>query len=99
MTSDLKNKIESTARHLRFQGSKDHRSQGPSKVNYESDIAFNMNYPNNLFLINKNMIFDKGLEDSSYDVFKFEEDGSYKKVPTESLSFEFFNNLKVIKTI
>jgi len=99
MTSDLINKIESTARHLRFQGSRDYRNQGHTKLNYESDIAFNMEYPKNMFLINKNMIFEKGLDDSSYDVFKFEENGKYKKIPTESLDFKFFNNLKVIKTI
>jgi len=45
------------------------------------------------------MHFGKGLEDSSYDIYKFEESGKYKKVPTEDFDRIFFNNLKVIKTI
>jgi hypothetical protein len=99
MTSDLINKVESTARRLRFQGSKDYKNQGHTKLNYESDIAFNMDYPKNVFLINKNMIFEKGLKDSSYDVFKFDEDGKYEKMPVQSVDLKFFNKIKVIKTI
>lgn len=99
MTSELANKVESTARHLKYQQSKDYQNQGQVKLTYESVIAFNYDYPKNLFLVNKNMHFDKGLEDSSYDIYKFEENGRYKKVPTENFDRSFFNKLKVIKTI
>jgi hypothetical protein len=99
MTSDLANKVESTARHLRFQQSKEHKSQGQATLTYESIVGFHFDYPKNLFLINKNMIFNKGLEDSSYDVYKFSENGSYKKIPTETLDRSFFNSIKTIKTI
>jgi hypothetical protein len=99
MTSDLANKVESTARHLRFKQSKEHKSQGQTTLTYESIVGFHFDYPKNLFLINKNMIFNKGLEDSSYDVYKFSENGSYNKIPTETLDIKFFNSIKTIKTI
>lgn len=99
MTSDLANKAEQTARQMRFQQSKDHKSQGPAKLTYESVVGFNFDYPKNIFLVNKNMHLNRGLEDMSYDIYKFEESGKYKKVPTEDFGVDFFNKLKVIKKI
>ena len=97
MTSDLTNKIEAIARQMRFNQSKDHKSQGPVSVTYESVIAFNIKYPKNLFLVNKNMHFNKGLEDMSYEIYKFDE--SAKKTKVEDFDVDFLNNIKVIKTI
>jgi hypothetical protein len=97
MTSDLTNKIEAMARRLRFKQSKDHKIQGPAILTYESIIAFNIDYPKNLFLVNKNMHFGKGLETTSYDIYRFDGNGKHKEV--EDFDRQFLNKLKVIKTI
>jgi hypothetical protein len=67
---------------------------------YEKVVAKSDKFPNNLFLIHKNMIFGRNsITDSSYDVWKFEMDGKSKKEEVENLGRDFFKSLKVIKTI
>lgn len=96
---DLLNKIISKAKNFRLQASKNYKNQGITVVPYESIIAYSEKFPENLFLINKNIIFDKSIEDSSYDIWKFDEKANYKKIDAIEFDKDFFMNLKTIKTI
>ena len=96
---DLLNKIVSKSKNFRLQAAKNYKNQGMTVVPYESTIAYSEKFPENLFLINKNMIFDKSIEDSSYDVWKFDEKANYKKIDAIEFDRDFFKNLKIIKTI
>jgi hypothetical protein len=60
-------------------------------------IVTNDNYKDNYFLVHKNMIFEKGLCDSSYDVYRFDLDGKF--LDKDDYNKSFFRNMKVMKKI
>jgi hypothetical protein len=95
---DLLNKVVSTAKSFRLQDSINYKSQGPTELIYESVVAKSDKFPKNLFLINKKIIFNKSIEDSKYDVFKFDGNGKYSKMEN-NLNKDFFKNLNVLKRI
>ena len=96
---DLISKIESKAKNFLFFNSKNYKNQGESLMPYESIIAFSQEFPNSLFLINKNIIFNKGIEDSSYDIWKFDKKGNYKKLNPILFDKKFFRELQTVKKI
>lgn len=99
MNSNSIEKITRKSKNMLFESSKAYRSQGRSCVPYEEVIATHPDHPEFIFLIHKNMIFDKGsICDSSYSVFTFDLDGNYlKKEDDQTVSF--FRQIKVIKKI
>jgi len=91
------NKIITKSKNMFFDASKKYRTQGLSIVPYESLIAKN---GENLFLIHKNMIFDKGtIQDSSYDVWRITDKLELIKEDVSKLGIQFFRTLKTIKEI
>jgi len=98
---ELLDKVEKKAKEFRFKATRNYRSNSKSVYPYEEIIVKNEQYPNFLFLVHKNMIFERNsISDSSYDVFTFDMNGNYvKKESTEELGHDFFNNMKVIKKV
>jgi hypothetical protein len=101
MTSDLIKKITQKAGHLLFQSSRGYRSNIKSSMPYEQDIVVNPEYPEKVFLVVKNMMFERNsISDSSYDVYSFDENGDYlKKEDVSEIGNDFFRTMKVLKKI
>jgi hypothetical protein len=68
---------------------------------YEQEVVLSPKYPDFIFLVHKNIIFDKSsVCDSSYDVFTFDKQGNYLKTEdVKDLGREFFRTMKVIKKL
>lgn len=80
-----------------FNASKSYRTQGRSILPYEALIAEN---DKKMYLVHKNMIFDRGtIEDSSYDVWRITDKMELIKEDVEKLGAAFFKKLKTIKEI
>jgi hypothetical protein len=89
--------ITSFSKKKKFEASRKYNAQGHSCVPYEELIVTNDNYKDNYFLVHKNMIFEKGLCDSSYDVYRFDLDGKF--LDKDDYNKSFFRNMKVMKKI
>lgn len=99
MTSNLIDTITRKSKNMLFEFSKAYRSQGKSCVPYEELIATHPDHPDFVFLIHKNMIFDRGsICDSSYNVFSFDKEGNFVKKEDEQ-PVSFFRKLQIIKKI
>ena len=59
MISDLITKIRQKSKLLKFESSRNYRSNAKSEVPYEELIVLNPEYPDFIFLVHKNMIFDR----------------------------------------
>jgi hypothetical protein len=99
MISDLITKIRQKSKLLKFESSRNYRSNAKSEVPYEELIVLNSEYPDFIFLVHKNMIFDRNsISDSSYTVLSFDKDGNFVK-KEQDLDIDFFTNMKVVKKL
>lgn len=92
-------KIVRKSKNLLWESSRAYNSQGRSCVPYEELIVSSPRYPEQYFLVHKNMIFEKGtICDSSFSVFSFDKDGNLldKEDITDT---EFFRTMQVLKKI
>jgi hypothetical protein len=101
MTSEKIDKIVSKAKQMRFEASRGYNTHGISTLPYEQLIVVSKEYPNFIFLVNKNLHFKRNsIDDSSYDVISFDIDGNYvKKEDVEDFDKSFFRDMKVIKKV
>ncbi len=97
MTSNLFDIITRKSKNISLEASRRYNSQGYSVVPYEQLIVTHKDYPNNHFLVHKNMIFIKGLEDTSYDVYKFDNEGSL--LDKNDYPKTFFRDMQIVKRI
>ena len=99
MISDLITKIRQKSKLLKFESSRNYKSNAKSEVPYEELIVLNSEYPDFIFLVHKNMIFDRNsISDSSYTVLSFDRDGNFVK-KEQGLGHDFFMNMKVVKKL
>jgi len=100
-TIELIEKIGKKAKEFRFKATRNYKSNHQSSIPYEEVIVKNEKYPDFIFLVHKNMIFERNsISDSSYDVFTFDMNGNYiKKESVEELGHDFFRDMKVIKKV
>jgi hypothetical protein len=99
MISDLITKIRQKSKLLKFESSRNYRSNAKSEVPYEELIVLNPEYPDFIFLVHKNMIFDRNsISDSSYTVLSFDKDGNFVR-KEQDLDIDFFTNMKVVKKL
>jgi hypothetical protein len=101
MTSALLSKIDIKSKQAKFEASRNYRGHGQSSVPYEELVVLNTAYPDFIFLVHKNMIFDRNsISDSSYEVYSFDRNGNYiRKENLEDLGSGFFMSMKVIKKL
>jgi hypothetical protein len=101
MTLDLISKITKKAGQLLFHASRAYRGNAKSSMPYEQDIVFSDLYPDKLFLVVKNMLFERNsISDSSYSVHSFDQNGDYLKVEDiEELGNDFFRSMQVVNKI
>lgn len=101
MTSDLINKITAKSKQAMFEASRNYKGHSRSSMPYEQEIVLSDIYPDFIFLVHKNMIFERNsISDSSYDVFSFDKNGNYvRREDVTDLGREFFMSMKVIKRL
>jgi hypothetical protein len=100
MISEQLNKIEKFSKNNFFDYSRNYKFQGRTSMPYEAFIGYVSSIPKTLFLIHKNMVFDRNtITDSFYEVWSFDENGNSKKIEVEQLEPNFFKDIQVIKTI
>lgn len=100
MISEQLNKIEKFSKNNFFDYSRNYKFQGITSMPYEAFIGYVSSIPKTLFLIHKNMVFDRNtITDSFYEVWSFDENGNSKKIEVEQLEPNFFKDIQVIKTI
>jgi hypothetical protein len=100
MISDLINKIDRKSKEVKFKASKNYKSNGRSNpVPYEEVIVLSEMFPDNIFLVHKNLIFERNsIGDSSYEVFSFDREGNFLE-QKENLGKDFFRTMKVVKKL
>ena len=74
--SELIQKITTKSKHLVFNITRGYKAHGESVMPYEELIVVNEAYPDKIFLIHKNMIFNRGLEDTSYSCLLYTSDAA-----------------------
>jgi hypothetical protein len=101
MTSEKIDKIVSKAKQMRFQASKGYKAHATSSLPYEQLIVVSTDYPDFIFLVNKNLHFERNsINDSSYDVISFDKEGNYvRKEDVSDFDTKFFRDMKVIKKV
>jgi hypothetical protein len=101
MTSEILYKINEKSKRAKFESSKNFKLNTHTSMLYEQEVVLCPKYPDFIFLIHKNIIFDKkSVCDSSYDVFTFDKQGNYLKTEdVKDLGHEFFRTMKVIKKL
>jgi hypothetical protein len=101
MTTESIHKITAKSKQKKFQASKDYKQHGVSVMPYEELIVTNEKYPDFVFLVHKNMIFDRNsISDSSYDVYSFDKEGNYvREEKVVELGKEFFRTMKILKKL
>jgi len=101
MTSEIIRKIDQKSKQVKFQAARNFKTNTITKVPFEQEIGTSVMFPDFLYLVHKNMIFDKrALCDSSYDVFKFDKDGNFiSEEDVKELGLEFFRTFKIIKKL
>ena len=101
MTSDLINKIDQKSKIEKFKASKNYKPHGRACVPYEELVVLSPIHPDFIFLVHKNMIFERNsVCDSSYDVYSFNKQGELvKKEDVSELGKEFFHTMKVVKKL
>lgn len=100
MISDLIIKIDRKSKEVKFKASKNYKSNGRSNpMPYEEVVVLSDMFPDNIFLVHKNLIFERNsIGDSSYDVFSFDKEGNFLE-EKDGLSKEFFRTMKVVKKL
>lgn len=100
MISDLIIKIDRKSKEVKFKASKNYKSNGRSNpIPYEEVVVLSDMFPDNIFLVHKNLIFERNsIGDSSYDVFSFDKEGNFLE-EKDGLSKEFFRTMKVVKKL
>jgi hypothetical protein len=101
MTSEKIDKIASKAKEMRFQASRGYSTHAASSLPYEQLIVVCDDYPDFIFLVNKNMHFERNsINNSSYDIISFDKNGDYvKKEDVADFDRSFFRDMKVIKKV
>jgi hypothetical protein len=101
MTSEILHKINSKSKQAKFTASRGFKKNTHTSVPVEEVIVLSPKYPNFIFLVHKNMIFDRSsLCDSSYDVLSFDKEGNFiKSEDVKDLGREFFRTMKVLKKL
>lgn len=101
MTSEILHKINTKSKQAKFKASRDFKRNTHTSVPFEEVVVLSPMHPDAIFLVHKNMVFDKSsLCDSSYDVFSFDKEGNYKKTEdVKDLGREFFRTMKVLKKL
>ena len=101
MTTQVLDKIENKSRQEMFLASKNWHQQRKSEVPLKKIIVLNEAYPDNIFLVHENVIYENGsIVDSSYSVWKFDNGGTIlNKEDVEKLGRPFFSKMKPIKKI
>ena len=75
---DLISKITQKSKLAKFDASKNYRSNATSTMPYEELIVLNNKYPDFIFLVHKNIIFERNsITDSSYHVYSFDKQGNF----------------------
>jgi hypothetical protein len=89
------------SKQAKFLASRDFKKNSHTSVPFEETVVVSPKYPNSIFLVHKNMVFDRSsLCDSSYDVFSFDREGNYiKSEDVKDLGREFFRTMKVLKKL
>lgn len=101
MTSEIMHKINTKSKQAKFMASKDFKKNSHTSVPFEESVVVSPKYPDSIFLVHKNMVFDRSsLCDSSYDVFTFDKEGNFiKSEDVKDLGLEFFRTMKVLKKL
>lgn len=101
MTSQIFYKINQKSKRVKFEAAKDYRGNSKSTMPYEEVVVISELYPDNLFLVHKNMIFDRNsVCDSSYNVYKFDKEGNFiSEEDIKELGLNFFRTMKEIKKL
>jgi hypothetical protein len=101
MTSEILNKITTKSKQAKFMASRDFKKNSHTSIPFEELVVISPKYPDSIFLVHKNMVFDKSsLCDSSYNVFTFDKEGKYiKSEDVKDLGREFFRTMKVLKKL
>jgi hypothetical protein len=101
MTSEIIYKIDTKSKQVKFLASRNFKKNTHTTVPFEELIVLSPKFPDSFFLVHKNMVFDRSsLCDSSYDVFKFDEEGNFIKTEdVKDLGLEFFRTMKVLKKL
>jgi hypothetical protein len=97
MTNEVIKKIIQKAKALDFEVSRSYHPQRRSPVVYKQEICSLKGYENGMFLIHENVIMGSTIEDTSYDVFEFDNNGNYVgRCELSDLPDDFFRNKKTI---
>jgi len=98
---DLISKITQKSKSEKLQASLNYSSNAKSTMPYEELIVTNNKYPNFIFLVHKNMIFERNsISESSYRVYCFDKQGNLvREEDPNKLGFEFFKDMRIIKKI
>jgi hypothetical protein len=101
MTSEIINKINQKSKQVKFEASRNFKSNTNTCVPYEEEIGMSPLFPEFIYLVHKNMIFDKrALCDSSYNVYRFDKSGNFlNQEEVKDLGLEFFRTFKVLKKL
>lgn len=101
MTSELEHKIFRLSKDIKLQKNMSYKINDMTDISFEADICSSPLYPKNVFLIHKNMIFNKGtIHDTEYEIHKFDINGKYVgRVNKSMLKPTFFASIHVIKHI
>ncbi len=98
---DLISKITQKSKLAKFEASKNYKSNAKCSMPYEQLIVLNTKYPDFIFLVHKNMIFERNsMSDTSYCVYSFDKKGNFiKEEDPNKLGFDFFRDMRIIKKI
>ena len=101
MTSDLMTKIRKKSKQFLLSANRDYHRNSGAVMPYEEVVVLCNKYPDFIFLLHKNMIFERNsIADSSYDVFCFDKEGNYiGKEDILELGNDFFHNLQEVKKL
>jgi hypothetical protein len=97
MSSNLLDIITRKSKSIVLEANLKYKTQGYACLPYEELIVKNESYPNNYFVVHKNMIFEQGLCDSSYDVYKFDDSGNL--ISKDDYPKSFFRDMVILKKI
>jgi len=83
-----------------FQKNRSFRSGGHVEMNYKSYVAKSKQYPENLFLVNENVVFNhRTYDDSNYEIYKFDEHGKYVSLDKSLINRDFIKSLEIVNII
>lgn len=96
---DTVEKITRKSKGILLDASRAYNSQGRAIVPYEELIVESELYPEQYFLVHKNMIFEGGtIKDSSFDVYSFDIEGDFIQ-KEDFTDKKFYRTMQVIKKI